>query len=1090
LTEATKLGVLKAFSGYLNAVQKTLSAGRASEGSHYPTLKVLLESFGDGIIATSLPSRIECGAPDFIVTKGSATIGYVEAKDIGKNLDDIERGKGSDGERFNRYLSSLTNLILTDYLEFRWYVDGKCRLKARLGTPARDGKIRRDKGGAEAVAELLSGFLSHRAERVGTPKELAERMAHQAHMIRNLIVAAFDKEPEGGSLHTQLVAFRDNLIPDLSAEYFADMYAQTIAYGLFAAKCAHPEEKSFTRQNAAYLLPKTNPFLRKLFNTIAGPELDDRIAWLVDDLAQVLAQVDMAAVLKDFGKHSGKEDAVVHFYETFLKEYDKKIREMRGVYYTPEPVVSYIVRSIDHLLKTSFNKPQGLADDKTLILDPAVGTATFLYMVINEIHQANIGKGQQGMWNNYVVEKLLPRIFGFELLMAPYAVAHLKLGLLLQETGYEFQSDQRLGIYLTNTLEEAVKRAETLFARWITEEANAAAQIKKEKPIMVVLGNPPYSGVSANRSEIEETIQPGQTYIDHLKLQVVEKEDGEKIVYWSPVEVKATSQTKKRVKTFIGRLIEDYKIVDGELFKERKHWLQDDYVKFIRFGQWRIERTGQGILGFITNHGYIDNPTFRGMRQSLMNTFTDIYILNLRGNVKKRETCPDGSKDENVFDIQQGVAIGIFVKEAGKEPSGKIHYADLWGLREGKYQTLFETNINDTEWTELTPTSPFYFFVPHAEELKPEYEKGWKVTDIFHINSTGVQTSRDGFAIDFSLSELRQRIFDMQDTKISDDDMASKYNLREMSFWNIAEARKQLRADSEWQTKFISMLYRPFDTRFVYYSDAIVHRRKFEVMKHMLNDNFGLLVPRQLAIQSFQHVFCTKCIAEMCVVSANTKEQNHLFPLYFYPAEGEMQFEGGNRRPNLNPEFIKALSDKLRLIFIEDGKGDIEQTFGPEDIFNYAYAVFHSPTYRNRYAEFLKIDFPRLPLTSDKELFKALAAKGAELVSLHLMESPALDNLITKYPVAGSNEVEKVTYDEAAKHVYINKSQYFEGVPSETWYFHIGGYQVCQKWLKDRKGRKLSYDELTHYQKIVVAIKETIQLMEEIDQQILAWPLI
>ena len=1042
---------LKSIQNYIHAIEKKLALGDATEHTHRSSLETMVESLAEGITATNEPKHIECGAPDFILRKGSVTVGYIEAKDIGKSLDEAEKT-----DQLKRYRDSLTNLILTDYLEFRWYVDGECRLRARLGSPSKDVKIRRDKDGIQDVAELLIGFLSHKAEGVGTPRELAQRMARQAHLIRNLIFNAFKDEPEGGSLHTQLAAFRDNLIPDLSVEYFADMYAQTIAYGLFAARCTSKNGASFIRLDAAQNLPKTNPFLRKLFQYIAGYDLDERIAWLVDDLAQVLAQANMEAVLKDFGKHSGKEDPVVHFYETFLKEYDEKIREMRGVYYTPEPVVSYIVRSVDHLLKTRFNKPQGLADDKTLILDPAVGTATFLYMVINEIYQANIGKGQQGLWNNYVAEKLLPRIFGFELLMAPYAVAHLKLGLQLQETGYEFQSDQRLSIYLTNTLEEAIKRAETLFARWISEEANAAAEIKKEKPIMVVLGNPPYSGISANAS-VQMVTDP------------------------------KTGKAKKEL-TWIGTLIEDYKVIDGQPLGERKHWLQDDYVKFIRFGQWRIERTGQGILAFITNHGYLDNPTFRGMRQSLMNTFTDIYILNLHGNVKKREICPDGGKDSNVFDIQQGVAIGIFIKEASKEPSGRIHYADLWGLREGKYQALFETDVNDTEWTKLTPTSPFYFFNPYEEKLRPEYEQGWKVTDIFTINSTGVQTSRDGFAIDIDLSELRQRIFDMQDTKISDDDMSSKYNLREMSFWNIAEARKQLRADSEWQTKFIGMLYRPFDTRFVYYSDAIVHRRKFEVMKHMLNDNFGLLVPRQLAIQDYQHVFCTKCIAEMCVVSTNTKEQNHLFPLYLYPAEGEMQFESGNRRPNLKPEFIKAASEKMGLEFVVDGKGDLEQTFGPEDIFNYAYAIFHSPTYRTRYAEFLKIDFPRLPLTSDKELFKAMAAKGSELVALHLMKSPALNNLITSYPIAGTNTVDKVSYDDNNQRVYINNTQYFEGVPPEVWDFHIGGYQVAQKWLKDRKSRTLTYDDLTHYQKIVVALKETIRLMGEIDDLIPGWP--
>jgi predicted helicase len=1033
LVEAAKSGSLRAFSGYLGAVQKTLSGGYASEGSHYPTLKTLLESLGDGIIATSLPSRIECGAPDFIVTRGSATIGYVEAKDIGMSLDEAEKTK-----QLKRYLPSLSNLILTDYLEFRWYVNGERRLATRLGTLTAESKIKRDSAGIQAVAELLSDFLSHKAEAVGTPRELAMRMARQAHLIRNLIINAFEKEPEGGSLHSQLAAFRDNLIPDLSVDYFADMYAQTITYGLFAARCTNSGRKDFTRQDAAYLLPKTNPFLRKLFNQIAGPDLDDRIAWLVDDLVQVLAQADMEAVLKDFGKRTAKEDPVVHFYETFLKEYDPKIREMRGVYYTPEPVVSYIVRSIDHLLKSRFNKPKGLADENTLILDPAVGTATFLYMVINEIHQAIVGKGQQGLWNEYVAEKLLPRVFGFELLMAPYAVAHLKLGLLLHETGYQFQSDQRLGIYLTNTLEEAIKRAETLFARWITEEGNAAARVKRDEPIMVVLGNPPYSGHSANKGE------------------------------WAR------------------QLVERYKTVGGKPLGEKNpKWLQDDYVKFLAFGQWRIERTGQGILGFITNHAYLDNPTFRGMRQSLMNTFTDIYILNLHGNAKKKEVAPDGGKDENVFDIQQGVAIGILVKETGKSGPTTVHYADLWGLREGKYQALAEADVNVTEWDELKPSSPYYLFIPRNEADLDEYMRGWKITDIFPVNNIGMQTHRDYFVTDMNEETLHTRISTFRNATVDDEEIRTQFNLGE---WDVTTARRKVQEDKDWEERFVSCLWRPFDFRYLYYHKDLVDRPRPQITEPLLKHNMALLAMRQIALQGGCSHFLVANVPSIDRVFYSDKGAASVFPLYLYPAEGEMQLGKGHRRPNLNPEFVKAVSDKLGLEFIEDGRGDLKQTFGPEDVFNYAYAVFHSPTYRTRYAEFLKIDFPRLPLTSDKELFKSLAAKGDELVSLHLMESPVLNNLITKYPIAGSNTVEKVTYDDNSQRVCINKTQYFEGIPLGVWDFHIGGYQVCQKWLKDRKSRTLTYDELTHYQRVIVALKETIRLMAEIDGLIPGWP--
>jgi len=958
---------LKPVHEYIRAIEKELVAGNATEHTHRPALKALVEGLAEGIIATNEPTHIECGAPDFVITKGALQVGYIEAKDVGKSLDEAEKS-----EQLKRYRDSLTNLILTDYLEFRCYVDGERRLSARLGTPTKEAKIKRDKAGIESVAELLAGFLSRKAEAVGTPKELALRMARLAHMIRNLIVNAFEKEPEAGSLHAQLAAFRDNLIPDLSAEQFADMYAQTIAYGLFAARCTVPQAKGFSRQNAAYLLPKTNPFLRKLFNHIAGPDLDDRIAWLVDDLAQVLAQADMEAVLRDFGKGTAKEDPVVHFYETFLKEYDPEIREMRGVYYTPEPVVSYIVRSIDHLLKTRFNRPQGLADSNTLILDPAVGTATFLYMVINEIHDAIVAQGQKGLWNEYVAEKLLPRLFGFELLMAPYAVAHLKLGLLLQETGYEFRSDQRLGIYLTNTLEEAVKRAETLFARWITEEANAAAEIKKEKPIMVVLGNPPYSVSSANKGK------------------------------------------------YIERLMELYKA--SVRSEQNIQPLSDDYIKFIRFAQDRIERTGYGIVAMITNHSYLFGLIHRGMREELLKSFSEIYILDLHGSSVIREVPREGQQNENVFDIMQGVAVAIFVKgEAGDGPKC-VRYADVWGRRDEKYRFLSQNDISITVWQELEPeATPYFFLVPKKLEREGEFSKCWGLTNMFGTGdsqkdrgkfwASGIKTNRDGLLVDSDKNALACRIELLADTSLSDDDINVRFGLNEGPYWNTGRERQKIRNEN-WRQEITEYLYRPFDRRWLLHQPNLIEigrggASKF-VMWHMMKDNLALCTMRQVVGDTFQHVLACDTLNDMNVLASHHVSQV-TFPLYLYPIEGEMQLEEGHRRPNLNPEFVRAVSEKLGLRFVEEGGGDLEQTFGPEDIFNYAYAVFHSPTYRTRYAEFLKIDFPCLPLTSDKELFKALAAKGAELVSLHLMESPVLNSLITRYPVAGSSEVEKVS---------------------------------------------------------------------------------
>ena len=698
--------------------------------------------------------------------------------------------------------------------------------------------------------------------------------------------------------------------------------------------------------------------------------------------------------------------------------------------------------TIDHILKTHFDKPQGLADPSVLVLDPAVGTATFLYMVINEIHDAIASQGQAGLWNDYVVEKLLPRIFGFELLMAPYAMAHLKLGLLLRETGYQFEKEQRLGIYLTNTLEEAFKKSEQLagFNEYIVEEANAAAEIKRDKPIMVVLGNPPYSVSSINRGE------------------------------------------------WIDTLLEDYK----QGLHEKKLNIDDDYIKFIRFAQWRIEQTGYGILAFITNNSYLDGLTHRRMRECLLQGFSDVYILNLHGSSRRGEKAPNDIKDENVFDIQQGVAIGIFVKEPNKSGLAIVHYADMWGMREKKYQALFESDTGTVDWQELAPTPPYFFSIPKDFARMEEYQAGDSIRQVFAVSGTGIKTERDSITIHFTEASLRAVLDDF--TKLEESELRQKYHLEKDSRdWKVSNAKKDI-TSSRTERRFIRVVhYRPFDMRLTYYTGTtrgFIGTPGRLMADCFLQPNIGLIAKRQNKREPFSYIFVTKAAPESCLFES-AYANNIVFPLYLYPIEQEIAsglYQPEERRPNLNPEFIKTASEKLGLNFVEDGKGNLKESFGPEDIFNYAYAVLHSPTYRSRYAEFLKIDFPRLPLTSDRDLFRTLVAKGAELATLHLMESPKLNSLITRYPIVGPNVVDKVRYDEANQQVYINRSQYFEGVSPEVWNFHIGGYQVCHKWLKDRKGRTLSYNELTHYQKVVVALKETIRLMEEIDGLIPGWP--
>jgi predicted helicase len=1087
-------------SSYLKAIEKALLAGNATEHTHRPALKSLIESLDAKVTATNEPKRQRCGAPDYIVMRGQMPLGYIEAKDVGVPLEREERSA-----QMKRYRESLSNLILTDYLEFRWYVRDELRQTARLASVGANGKLRVEPEGAAGVEQLLSAFLHARVETVGSAKELAERMAAISQLIRDTIERALKDEDLtddiSDPLHDQLKGFRDVLIHDLTEEQFADMYAQTICYGLFAARCNARGGEPFTRRHAAHDLPRTNPFLRRLFDQIAGIDLDPRIAWAVDDLAELLNRTKITDILQDFGRATRREDPVVHFYETFLAAYDPAMREARGVYYTPEPVVSYIVRSVDHILKTDFRLRDGLADagkikfkgvggkgasevHKVLILDPATGTGTFLHGVVAHIHETF--SRNRGMWSSYVSEHLLPRLFGFELLMAPYAVAHMKLGLQLAETGYEFNTDERLRVYLTNTLEEGHEVGKLpLFTQWLAEEANAASRVKQEAPVMVVLGNPPYSGHSANTG----------AWIANLL---------------------------RGMDTQTGKPTGNYFEVDGQPLGERNpKWLNDDYVKFIRFAQWRIEQTGYGVLAFISNHGYLDNPTFRGMRQSLMETFDDIYVLDLHGNSKKKERAPDGSKDENVFDIQQGVAIGIFVKRAStKKKPATVRHAHLWGVREvyeegatgervlsgGKYKWLWRNELNTTEWMMLEPQLPFYLFVPQNTGLLPEYNEFWLVTKIFEVSASTVTTARNDFSMADDPEILIKRINDLRDKSTDDQTLKAKYNLKDVSYWKLSTARKELAEIKDVSSYVKHYCYRPFDFRYVYYHGAVCERLRYEVMQHMREENLAFLTHRPQSPGEFTFAYCTRMIGDQCVAANKSGGggNSFQFPLYIYPSVKKASlFDAdvraiapGGRRPNLAPEFVADLERRLGLSFTPDGTGDLVETFGPEDVFAYMYAVFHSPAYRSRYSEFLKIDFPRLPVTSQPELFRRLCAHGARLVRLHLLEERAPD--LADFPVGGTNTVEAVRYTAPASpgagegRVWINREQYFANVPPEVWNFHVGGYQVAAKWLKDRKGRTLAYDDLAHYQQTLAALAETIRLMSEIDATIEAhggWPL-
>jgi predicted helicase len=1055
---------------YVEKLNSRYSTGISTEHTYRGDLQTLLESLLKDVRVTNEPTRIACGAPDYILTKDGIPLGYIEAKDIGVDLH-----SKSLKEQFERYRASLSNLIITDYLDFLLYVDGEFVTSVRIAT-IEGKKIVPMTQNFETFESLVKNFCTYVGQTIKSSKKLAEMMAAKAKLLATVIENAINAdeseisnmvfETANNSLRDQLRAFQNILIHDITTKEFADIYSQTIAYGMFAARLHDPDLKTFSRMEAAEQIPKSNPFLRKLFQYVAGYDLDDRIKWIVDALADIFRATDVRKLVSSFGKATKQQDPIIHFYETFLSEYDPKLRKARGVWYTPEPVVNFIVRAVDDILKTEFNLPMGLADNsktkikvnlqatdkrykdnvrtieqevhKVQILDPATGTGTFLAEVIKQVHK-NF-EGQQGIWSNYVENHLIPRLNGFELLMASYAMAHLKLDLLLTETGYKPTKDQRFRVYLTNSLEEYHPETGTLFASWLSAEANEANQIKRDAPVMCIIGNPPYSGESANQGD------------------------------------------------WITKLMEDYKKEPGgkeKLKEQNSKWINDDYVKFIRYGQYFIEKNGSGILAFINPHGFLDNPTFRGMRWNLLKTYDKIYTIDLHGNSNKKETAPDGSADVNVFDIEQGVSINIFVK-SGKKKLGELgicFHNDVYGKREFKYDFLNNNNLDTVPYTLVPNKSPMYYMVQKDFEKQSDYEKGFSLNDLFSCNSIGVVTARDRLTIKDSRDEILKTISDF--SKLDIEEARIRYSLgKDARDWKVSLAQKDLRDSNLSNENIVKISYRPFDEKWTYYtgkSKGFHCMPRGAVMKHfILGENLGIVFRRQQPESLDLFIFCSKNIVADGYVRSDNKGGESVAPLYIYPNNDRQQtiVQTEKRAHNLNTEIVKQITRNLGLTFTTE-KETTKDTFSPIDILDYIYAILHSPSYREKYKEFLKIDFPRVPYPQNEKVFWALVVLGSALRKTHLLESPVVQKYITQYPIDGSNEVGKIKFDSG--NVFINETQYFKNVPHIAWEFYIGGYQPAQKWLKDRKGRTLTFEDISHYQKIIVALVETDRLMKEID---------
>lgn len=1044
---------------YIDELNKQYKTGIAREHSYRPALKNLLQSLLPKMVVTNEPAHIECGAPDYIVSreKDHLPVFFVEAKDVNDN--DLDgRNKNGHKEQFDRYKQALDYIIFTDYLDFHLYKQGEFVDSIRIAE-TRGDKIAGIEEAEDKFVSMIQHLGSSAIQRITSAPRLAKLMAGKARLLANIIETAmsdYDETLENDNLRGQYEAFKLVLIQDLKKEDFADIYAQTIAYGMFAARLHDDTPEDFSREEAARLIPKTNPFLRQIFNNLAGNDLDDRIAWVVDDLVTVFQVTDLQKIMKSYSSNKQHHDPMIHFYEDFLSEYNPKLRKSKGVWYTPQPVVGFIVRAVDEILQKEFGLPEGLADysmiekevsteqtydkrtkdgmkhimksfHRVQILDPATGTGTFLAEVVNQIYDRY--RDNQGMWQQYVEQHLLPRLNGFEILMASYAVAHIKLDMLLGETGYQHKTDKRLHVYLTNSLEESNNEPPTLFSQWLSREATEANVIKRDCPVMVMIGNPPYSGVSQNNGK------------------------------------------------WITDLIGDYKFEPGgkEKLQEKKTWLNDDYVKFIRLAENYIESKGEGVIGYITNRSFIENPTFRGMRWHLLKTFDKIFVLDLHGDTKENI-----ASDENVFDIQQGVSITLFVKTGKKSESelGKIYHKEIKGSREHKYDYLQNTQWESTFYGELSPSAPYYFFVPKSEEGKDEYENGLALNDLFLSKSSGSASANDTLNISYTIEEQKRKISDL--INLPEHDWRQKCGrLKDSRDWTYHTAK----ADAEKnQNEIHAIAYRPFDTRYTCYSglsrglyaspqSAILNqlKEKDNVAFCMVKTSRDFLFP----------IFVVKEIVDKTMLSP--KDNITVFPLYLYQ-ENMGQEE---RIVNFNMKLYEKIAQGLNYCPCDDDNILVDLASGvdgvlyPQNLFDYIYAVLHSPSYRERYKEFLKIDFPRIPYPKDAEKFNNLVEKGEELRSLHLMENVPSKTGVT-FPVAGTLQVDCYRWED--NRVYINSEQYFDGVPESAWNFFIGGYQPAQKWLKDRKGMTLSFEDVKHYQGIIYVLQQTERIMQEIDE--------
>ncbi|WP_283801455.1 type ISP restriction/modification enzyme [Campylobacter jejuni] len=1026
------------------------------------------------------------GAPDFLITKDFLTLGYIENKRVNANLDNIIKS-----DQILKYTKLSPNIILTDYLRFILLsLNDKneiiickevkiCSLD-EIKSVIKNQSLLDTK--TQELNELFSIFFSKIPNPINSALDFVNHLSLRTRILKDELLLSSKNE----TLLSLFNTFKETLYKELSYEEFCDSFAQTLTYSLFLAKLNNDTAKEIDLNNAKKFIPKSFPLIRSMSGFLDDSfENLENIKWLLEEIINIINHIDITSIIKELNKTGEKDlfnrptilsthkDPYLHFYETFLASYDPKLREVRGVYYTPAPVVIFIINAIDEALKQDFNHKKGLSEalDKNItLLDFATGTGTFLLEAFRKALEP-ISKNSV----NYNPKALIDKFCGFEFLIAPYTIAHLKISQSFKE---EFNSplndDESLKIALTNTLySKSISKEQndqnTLFTLIdLTREFKKAQKIKEEQ-ILIITGNPPYSGASSNKGLYEDEIKISYG-LEPSKANLSKEQKKYINLYFQ-------EKTKQNTNTFKA-IYEKHKLEN----EKNPKWLLDDYVKFIRFAQSKIDSQENGIFAFISNNSFLDNPTFRGMRYSLMQSFDKIYILNLHGDTRKKEKAPDGSKDDNVFDIMQGVSINIFIKQNSKVKNTKIYYHDLYGKRKDKYEFLYENDLNSIKWTLVKNNEPFYLFLPQNNDLLEEYNKGISVKDMFMLSGVGICSKRDNIVFHNNKENLMQLLKDFN-TKTKDE-LYKIYDIGEDSRdWKLDSAIKAVNKNCDNLENFIKKChYRPFDKKWTYYienSKAFMAYPVYDIFEHFLeNENIGLICDRGTKLNNIDNIFISSKIIDLHLVGSGS----YIYPLYLYPTTRSKKFLK-KENPNFNEENFTSKIENFKESFRTFIDEFYKEKFSPEDILGYIYAVLFHKIYREKYLDFLKIDFPKIPFTKDKNTFKNLSKLGLKLVNLHLLKNDELDFNVGEAlfkDIKNKNfKIQKIKYNKDTKELFINESLYFNKVSPEIYEFKIGGYAVLDKYLKSHKEEDIDHK---HFTLIIQTLNETLKIQDEISK--------